>query len=173
MIQVSILRRDFPGNGQRILPQDSTPPRNQLFCTPPTPPFPTRSVCFSLSAACDSFSPPHLEIAIGRFNLECRSLHSLESRGWHSTKLDSEERKRKHACRCPPRYPLPPPISASDSAPTSHSESLPPAGRRKIHSLPLLANLSDGIRSCLPFETRKSFETSKQSRATPPCDLLA
>lgn len=32
MIQVSILRRDLPGNGQRILPQDSTP------TVPPTPP---------------------------------------------------------------------------------------------------------------------------------------
>lgn len=57
MIQVSILRRDFPGNGQRILPQDSTPLQRTLPYPPPLH-IPTSCICPSLSGPRDSYTHP-------------------------------------------------------------------------------------------------------------------
>lgn len=50
MIQVSILRRDLPGNGQRILPQDSTPtnPSNPSLEQPTPHPTSSDPRCVSL-----------------------------------------------------------------------------------------------------------------------------
>lgn len=136
-----------PAGFNPSLPTHSSPcPTNLLV------PLLERCVFLSFSRVRDSFSsPPRWEIAIGRFNLECRSLHSLSRVSrmtFDEIRFPGKEKETRMSLSSSPRPSFRPLFLLRIQLPTSHSESLPPAGRTKNPLLAVtLANLSDGIRS--------------------------
>ena len=139
MIQVSILRRDFPGNGQRILPQDSTPLRRPAVLLVPlqSPCSPSRTVYVSLfqpRARQLLFSPslgncyrtiqPRMQIAALTLSLSL-SLSRVSRMTFDEIRFPGKEKETRMSLSSSPA--APPSISASDSA-TYFSFRIPTSG---------------------------------------------